>query len=202
MPARIPHPRRPESALYASTFKRAIDIVLSGAALMVSLPVMLLAGAAIWLEDRGSPIFRQMRVGQGGAPYRLFKLRSMPVNTRHVPSTQAQRLKTTRVGAFIRRTNIDELPQFFNIFCGDMSVVGPRPALASQTALLDMRRDNGALDCKPGLTGLAQVNAYDGMPEREKADWDGRYAADVTFFGDCRIIFRTFFYLLRRPPVY
>jgi len=163
---------------------------------------MLLVALAIWLEDNGPPLFTQVRVGRSGGNYRLFKLRSMSVNSGDLPSTQAHGLRTTKVGRIIRRTNIDELPQLFNILRGDMSVVGPRPALPSQVDLLEMRRQNGAYDCKPGLTGLAQVNSYDGMPEREKADWDGQYAADVSFFGDCRIILRTVFYLFRRPPVY
>ena len=188
--------------LYKSALKRAIDIALSGAAMAVCLPLILLAGLASWLEDGGPPLFTQTRVGKGGSSYRLFKLRSMPVSSGDVPSTQADRLRTTRVGRIIRRTNIDELPQLFNILRGDMSVVGPRPALASQIELLEMRRQNRSDDCKPGLTGLAQVNSYNGMPEREKADWDGQYAADVSLHVDCRIILRTVLYLFRRPPVY
>ncbi len=170
--------------------------------MVACLPLMLLAGLAIWLEDKGPPLFTQTRVGKGGSSYRLFKLRSMPVNSGDVPSMHAHRLRNTGVGWIIRRTNIDELPQLFNILRGDMSVVGPRPALTSQVELLEMRRQNRSYDCKPGLTGLAQVNSYDGMPEREKADWDGQYAADVSFHADCRIILRTVFYLFRRPPVY
>lgn len=188
--------------MYRTTFKRVVDIVLSAGALVAGLPVMIVAGLAIWLEDRGPALFRQTRVGKGGSAYLLFKLRSMPVNSGDLPSTQAGQLRTTRVGRIIRRTNVDELPQLFNILRGDMSVVGPRPALASQTELIVLRRTSGAFDCKPGLTGLAQVNSYDGMPETEKAEWDGRYAAGISFVNDCRIILRTVAYLGRRPPVY
>ena len=176
--------------------------MLAGAVLVLGLPLMLFAGLAIWIEDQGPPLFRQMRVGKGGAAYQLLKLRSMPMNSGDVPSVHAHGLRHTRVGRIIRRMNIDELPQLFNILRGDMSVVGPRPALASQVELLRMRRENRSYDCKPGLTGLAQVNSYDGMPEREKANWDAQYAADVSFFGDFRIILRTVLYLFRRPPVY
>lgn len=185
-----------------AALKRFMDIVISSSALLLLSPVILVAALAIWAEDRGHPIFRQIRVGRGGHPYELFKLRSMPINTGHVPSTEASRLRITRVGRIVRRTNIDELPQLFNILRGDMSVVGPRPALASQTHLLDLRRQSGADDCKPGLTGLAAIKAYDGMPEDEKARWDGEYASTRSFGLDCRIILRTFLYLLRRPPVY
>src|SRR5205823_7797451 len=117
----------------------------------------------IHLEDRGPVLFRQQRSGRDGRPFRIFKFRSMPVNTGDVPSSQARSLRVTRVGQIIRRLNIDELPQLINILRGDMSVVGPRPALPTQTALLDMRKANAAIKCKPGLTGLAQVNSYDNM---------------------------------------
>jgi O-antigen biosynthesis protein WbqP len=156
----------------------------------------------IRLEDGNRAIFRQRRVGRDGQEFTLMKFRSMPMNTSHVPSAQAASLRITRVGKVIRRLNIDELPQLFNIFRGDMSVVGPRPALASQTQLVDLRQQLGALSVRPGLTGLAQVNSYDGMPESEKAGFDGKYASRVTLWGDLRIILRTFTYLMHRPPVY
>ena len=126
----------------------------------------------------------------------------MPVNTADVPSADADTLSVTKTGEFIRRTNVDELPQLINILKGEMSLVGPRPAIPSQESLCLMRRGNGASDCPPGLTGLAQVNAYDGMPETEKARWDGEYAAKVSFRKDVTIIFRTLAYLTRKPPVY
>jgi O-antigen biosynthesis protein WbqP len=126
----------------------------------------------------------------------------MPVNTGDMPSAEARSTKVTKVGKLIRRTNIDELPQLFNVVKGDMSLVGPRPALPIQRQLCEYRGQIGALACKPGLTGLAQINSYDGMPEREKAEWDGRYASGVSFLTDIDIIARTLGYLLKRPPVY
>jgi O-antigen biosynthesis protein WbqP len=105
------------------------------------------------------------------------------------------------VGKVIRRTSVDELPQLLNIFRGDMSVVGPRPPLPSQTALLETRAALGAMWCKPGLTGWAQVNGRDGMSEPEKGRLDAQYAEQVSFVTDLRIIRRTFSYLLKRPPV-
>jgi O-antigen biosynthesis protein WbqP len=180
--------------MYRAHVKRWIDVVLALAGLLVAGPVMLIVAAAIRLEDGGPALFRQTRVGKDGAPFTLFKFRSMPVATPNVPSTQASQLTVTRVGRFIRRTNLDELPQLINVLRGDMSIVGPRPALAVQEDLLAERRRNGAAACRPGLTGLAQINSYDGMPVDEKALWDGRYAGQVTL--------RTFGYLSRRPPVY
>jgi O-antigen biosynthesis protein WbqP len=132
----------------------------------------------------------------------VLKFRSMPVSTPNMPSALVGQIKITRVGKVIRRTNLDELPQLINILRGQMSVVGPRPPLPSQQELCQIRQSNGALACKPGLTGLAQVNAYDGMPEKEKARWDGIYAASLSFISDMTIIFRTFRYLSKRPPVY
>jgi O-antigen biosynthesis protein WbqP len=89
-----------------------------------------------------------------------------------------------------------------NILKGDMSIVGPRPAIPSQERLLVLRRKNGADDIAPGLTGLAQINAYDGMPENEKARWDGEYASTVSFLTDLKVVARTFAYLTKKPPVY
>jgi O-antigen biosynthesis protein WbqP len=126
----------------------------------------------------------------------------MPVNTGDIPSAAARSVRITRVGRVIRRTNADELPQLVNILRGDMSVVGPRPALPAQRELVALRSANGALACTPGLTGLAQVNAYDGMSIEAKATWDGRYADRIRFFRDVAIILRTVRYLMAPPPTY
>lgn len=187
---------------YRDHLKRLFDILLSGLSLLATAPVLILTAIAIRLEDGGPALFCQQRVGQAGGPFRIFKFRSMPVNVENVPSAQASALKVTKVGKVIRRTNIDELPQLFNIFRGDMSVVGPRPGLPSQEALAEMRRLNGALTCRPGLTGLAQVSSYDGMTDQEKARFDGEYASSISLLGDLQIILRTFQYLAHRPPTY
>lgn len=188
--------------MYEVIFKRGMDLLVSGSALILLSPLMLLAALLIRLHDGGPALFRQQRVGKDGQPFEILKFRSMPVNTANVPSAHARTLTITPVGKVLRRTNIDELPQLICIFRGDMSLVGPRPSLAAQTELNALRRENGAIRCKPGLTGLAQVNGYDGMPETEKARWDGVYARRITFFGDLAVIFKTFAYLLKRPPVY
>jgi len=187
---------------YPAWGKRLLDLTLASAALLVLAPLLLLVALAIWLEDRGPVLFRQQRSGRNGQPFTLLKFRSMPVGSANLPSHEAARLGVTRVGALIRRTNIDELPQLLNIVAGDMSLVGPRPALPSQTELLALRRENGSIACRPGLTGQAQINSYDGMPVTHKAEQDGEYARHVNFPHDCAIILRTFRYLARRPPVY
>jgi O-antigen biosynthesis protein WbqP len=188
--------------MYQRYFKRLFDILSSAAALVVLSPLMLFVAFAIQLEDRGPALFRQRRVGKDGRNFTFLKFRSMPVNAPNVPSTAGATLRVTRVGALIRRTSIDELPQLLNILAGDMSVVGPRPAIPSQAALIAMREARGVFRCAPGLTGLAQINSYDGMPEEEKVSWDATYCDTVSFTGDMMIILRTFGYLLKPPPTY
>jgi len=188
--------------VYGRFLKRVVDVAISAGSLLALSPVMLLIAVAISAEDGGPVLFRQKRVGRGGELFEVLKFRSMPVATRDMPSALAGEVRVTRVGKIIRRTNLDELPQLLNILRGQMSVVGPRPPLPSQQELCQIRQVNGAIDCKPGLTGLAQINAYDGMPEKEKAKWDGTYAAKLSFLSDMTIILRTFRYLSKRPPVY
>jgi O-antigen biosynthesis protein WbqP len=191
-----------EMKVYGRCLKRVVDVVISTGSLVVLSPLMLLIAVSIAAEDGRPVLFRQKRVGRGGELFEVLKFRSMPLATREMPSALAGQVRVTRVGKIIRRTNLDELPQLINILRGQMSVVGPRPPLPSQQELCQIRQTNGALDCKPGLTGLAQINAYDGMPEGEKAKWDGTYAAKLSFIADMSIIFRTFRYLSKRPPVY
>jgi O-antigen biosynthesis protein WbqP len=188
--------------MYRNVLKRILDIVLATLGLVVLSPVMLIAAIWIYFEDRGPIFFTQQRIGRGGRTFNFLKFRSMPVNTANVPSVKAKELRVTGVGKMIRRTNIDELPQLLNILKGDMSVVGPRPAIPTQQKLLTLRHKVGADELAPGLTGLAQVNAYDNMPENEKARWDGEYAANLSFLTDVRIVLRTFAYLTKKPPVY
>jgi lipopolysaccharide/colanic/teichoic acid biosynthesis glycosyltransferase len=188
--------------MYRNVLKRILDIVLALLALALLLPVMLAVALWIYLEDRGPIFFTQERLGRKGRAFNFLKFRSMPVNTKNLPSAKAKELPVTGIGKIIRRTNIDELPQLINILKGDMSLVGPRPAIASQEKLLVLRHKVGADEIAPGLTGLAQVNAYDGMPENEKARWDGEYAANLSFLTDVKIVLRTFAYLTKKPPVY
>ena len=188
--------------MYRSVGKRIFDFASSSAVVLVLSPFLGITALSIRLEDGGPALFRQRRIGRGGRNFTLLKFRSMPVQTQDVPSGQAQLVTITRVGRIIRRTNLDEIPQLLNILKGDMSVVGPRPALSSQDELLKIRRENGAMDCKPGLTGLAQINSYDGMSETQKAQWDGKYARSVSFLQDMKIILGTLRYLMKSPPVY
>ena len=120
--------------LYERVFKRLFDLVIAVPSLVVLSPVFLFTALAIRLEDGGPVLFRQRRVGRDGIEFTIFKFRSMPVATPSVPSAAASKLSVTRVGAIIRRMNIDELPQLLNVLRGEMSIVGPRPALASRSS--------------------------------------------------------------------
>jgi O-antigen biosynthesis protein WbqP len=188
--------------IYRVFFKRDLDIFFSLAAMLLLSPLLLIVALLIKVFDPGPVIFRQKRVGINGEPFVFYKFRSMPVNTVDIPSDKIGALKIRRVGRFIRRTSIDELPQLFNILRGDMSIVGPRPPIASQIELIGLRRSNGALLCRPGLTGLAQIRSFDGMTVLQKAEIDGVYARSITLLGDIKIILGTFTYLVKPPPVY
>ncbi len=190
------------SSFYERFGKRAVDVAGALLALVFLSPLLLLTAIAIKLEDGGSIFFRQKRVGKNGLSFFLLKFRSMPQDSPELASADAAAINVTRVGAVIRRTNIDELPQLANILRGEMSIVGPRPALPRQEELVRLRRDSLASAIAPGLTGLAQVNGYDRMPVAEKAVWDSRYAESIAFPEDVRIVFRTVGYLIRKPPVY
>lgn len=126
----------------------------------------------------------------------------MPVDVESIESRHSANFPVTRVGKLLRRTSLDELLQLLNVIKGEMSLVGPRPPLPSQKELLQYRKNTMAYGCNPGLTGLAQINGYDGMPNDEKAGLGARYADGIGFWMDISIILRTIPYFLRRPPVY
>jgi O-antigen biosynthesis protein WbqP len=188
--------------MYERFGKRIVDVLLSLFALITLTPVFAAIATAIRLEDGPPVLFRQERVGKDTKGFEFLKFRSMPVDTPHLESRNAGTLAITKVGRLTRRTNLDEVPQLFNILKGEMSIVGPRPPLPTQTDVIGMRALNGSLGLRPGLTGLAQINAYEGMPPEEKAQWDGVYAANLSPSLDLSIILRTFRYLAKPPPSY
>lgn len=182
--------------------KRLFDVLLAIILMIVIMPVYILIGIIIYLQDGGSPIFKQIRVGEKGETFQFFKFRSMPLNSPNVGSHEKEKLKITPFGTFIRRTNLDELPQFYNVLKGDMSFIGPRPCIPNQTYLVKLRYENGSFNCKPGLTGWAQVNSFDGMTEIEKAKFDQEYIENLSFKRDFLILLKTVVYFTKKPPVY
>lgn len=188
--------------MYRRWLKRLLDVAVATVSLVLLSPVLGLIAVVIKVTDPGPVIFVQQRVGQGGRLFRFFKFRSMPCGTPELTSDRIKELKLSWIGRFIRRTNVDELPQLANVLMGDMSLVGPRPPIASQHDLIELRRASGALDCRPGLTGLAQVNSFDNMSVEEKARFDVEYASRVSLLFDLGIMIRTVSYLLKPPPKY
>lgn len=184
------------------TGKRLFDIILSIILLICLSPIFLIIAFIIRIQDGGSSIFRQERIGKKGVVFRFYKFRSMPLSTPNVESKETKKLQITPFGKFIRRTNLDELPQFYNVLKGDMSFIGPRPPIPSQTELIELRRMNGALQLSPGLTGWAQVNSFDGMSFSEKAKFDGEYASKISFGFEFLILLKTINYFTKKPPTY
>jgi lipopolysaccharide/colanic/teichoic acid biosynthesis glycosyltransferase len=139
---------------------RLFDILFSLAGLIFGLPVFLVL-AAIGFFDTGSPLFRQVRVGRNKRPFTLIKFRTMRLGTAHVATHLADPAAVTPFGSFLRRTKLDELPQLWNVLCGNMSLVGPRPCLFEQLELIAARERLGVFAVRPGITGLAQVSGID-----------------------------------------
>ena len=163
--------------IYDKYLKRTIDIILSFGGLVILSPVFAITALAIKAEDPGPVFFTQKRVGQNKEYFMLHKFRSMSVNTpKDVPTHMLKNCGITNVGAFIRKTSIDELPQLWCIFRGNMSIIGPRPGLWNQDYLTAERDKYGANDVKPGLTGLAQISGRDELEITDKAKLDGVYA--------------------------
>tara|TARA_B100000579_G_C22683416_1_gene781433 strand:- start:329 stop:895 length:567 start_codon:yes stop_codon:yes gene_type:complete len=188
--------------MYNLFVKRFFDIFISILFLATLSPLFILIFFSIKIFDNGPVLFTQRRIGKNGKEFIFFKFRTMSIDTLELPSDMISNPKISFIGQLMRRTNIDELPQLFNILIGDMSLVGPRPALFSQKSLIDMRFKNGSINCVPGLTGLAQINSYNSMPESKKAKFDEIYSLNISPSLDFFIIIRTFFYLLSPPPVY
>lgn len=190
--------------MYRDHIKRLLDLILSlGAAVVLAIPMGLLA---LWvkLDSPGPVFFRQRRVGAGKTHFNILKFRTMRGDTPHdVPTHLLKNADSyiTKSGAFLRRTSLDELPQIYNIIAGEMSIIGPRPALYNQYDLIEARDAVHANDIRPGLTGLAQVNGRDELPIDVKARYDGEYAADITFRKDLAIFLRSITYVFQRRGV-
>jgi O-antigen biosynthesis protein WbqP len=150
---------------------RVLDVLLSSLGLVMGLPILVLLWILGWL-DTGSPLFRQERVGRHQKPFTLVKFRTMRPETPSVATHLADASAVTKLGHFLRRSKLDELPQLWNVLKGEMSLVGPRPCLFSQTELIDERESRGVFKARPGVTGLAQINGIDMSTPRLLAETD------------------------------
>ena len=171
-----------------------MDIVLSIVGILALALPMLIIAVVVRIDSLGPALFRQVRVGCDGKEFFMLKFRTMKMSAPHdTPTDKLDGAGTyvTRVGHFLRRSSLDEVPQLFNILCGHMSFIGPRPALPSQTELLFMREQNGASSLRPGLSGLAQINGRDLIDDTKKAQLDGEYAQRISFTLDVKCFFGT-----------
>lgn len=194
---------------YDRIIKRIIDFVLSLAGIIVLIPVWIILAVAIKIDDPGPVLFKQKRIARDNKDgtvkyFYILKYRSMKTSTpkdmpTHLLKNPEQYI--TRVGGFLRKTSLDELPQIFNIFLGQMAIVGPRPALYNQTDLYEERAKYGANKVRPGLTGWAQINGRDELLIEDKARLDGEYVSRMSLLMDLKCFFGTFLSVLRQDGV-
>jgi len=183
--------------------KRIFDIVFSLIVLLISILPILTIAAAVRLTSQGPVIYWSDRVGKDNTIFRMPKFRTMKIDTpaiaTHLMTDPDKYL--TRVGKFLRKTSLDELPQIWSILLGDMSVVGPRPALFNQDDLVELRTAAGVDKLRPGLTGWAQINGRDELPIPEKVKLDAEYLERKSFLFDLKIVLLTFSRVLHRKGV-
>ena len=186
------------------TLKRIFDGTLSGVALLLLAPFLLLIALLIKIDSTGPVFFKQERIGLRETRFWMYKFRTMHQDTPNDVPTHLFNDSTkhiTRVGAFLRKTSLDELPQLVNILKGEMAIVGPRPALWNQDDLVETRRQVGATEALPGLTGWAQVKGRDELPIEVKAKLDGEYVRQMSFWFDLRCIALTVRNVLLREGI-
>ena len=190
--------------MYQKFGKRFLDIVLSGCLIIGLAPLYLILALAIKIDDPGPVFFRQKRMGIHKTYFQIMKFRTMKMDApKNVPTHLLENPEQyiTRVGKVMRKFSLDELPQIFQIFTGEMSFIGPRPALWDQFDLIEERDKYGANDVRPGLTGWAQINGRDELPIHVKAWFDGEYVNKISFLFDCKCFFGTILSVLRSDGV-
>lgn len=190
--------------MYRNFLKRLMDIFISAVGIVVLAIPMLILTIVIKLDTPGPVLFRQKRVGIHKSHFNILKYRTMRIDTpKDMPTHMLENPDQwiTKTGKFLRKTSLDELPQIFNIFLGQMSVIGPRPALWNQYDLIEERDRYGANDVRPGLTGWAQINGRDELEIPVKAKLDGEYVEKMSFFFDCKCFFGTIASVLKSDGV-
>ncbi len=190
--------------MYKNFVKKILDFTSALTGIIVLSPLFVALFIAIKLDSKGPIFFKQKRVGKNKKHFNILKFRTMRIDTpkdcpTHLLENPEQYI--TKVGAFLRKTSLDELPQFFNIISGEMSVVGPRPALWNQYDLIDERDKYGANDLVPGITGWAQINGRDELEIDVKAKFDGEYAQKISLTFDCKCFFATITSVLKKEGV-
>ncbi|XMB87490.1 sugar transferase [Mycoplasmatota bacterium WC44] len=190
--------------MYTKYSKRIIDVLLSLIGLTILSLIFIILALVIKLESRGPVFFKQKRVGKNKVHFNILKFRTMRIETpKDIPTHMLKDPEKyiTKSGKFLRRTSLDELPQIFNILKGEMSIIGPRPALWNQYDLIEERDKYEANNLTPGLTGLAQINGRDELPIPIKAQFDGEYVKKIGLVMDIKCFFGTIFSILKNDGV-
>ncbi len=179
--------------MFYRIFKRVLDIILSIILIILFIPFWIVIPLMIKIDSPGNVIFKQKRVGINSDYFTIFKFRTMKTGTPDIPTDELGNQKNlyTRAGKFLRRFSIDEFPQLINILKGDMSFVGPRPALYNQELLIRMRKEKGVDKVKPGVTGLAQINGRDDLSIPDKVMYDSSYVEDASLWLDLKVFMST-----------
>jgi len=179
-------------------FKRLFDVVASLIALIILLPVLLVVSIIVAIDTKAFPIFVQLRMGRNNKPFKM--LASAPADVATSKLSDSDRY-ISKIGSFLRRFSIDELPQLINILFGNMSIVGPRPVVLTETDLLELRTRNGACSVRPGLTGVAQTSGRDKLSIYDKAKMDAFYANNLSLSLDFRVLVLSVGYVLRSRDI-
>lgn len=190
--------------MYQKVFKRVIDVVLTLLGLIILSPIFLLIAVAIKLDSKGPVLFKQKRVGKNKILFNIYKFRTMKIDTPNDAPTHLLKnpdFYITSIGKFLRKTSLDELPQLINILKGEMSIIGPRPALWNQYDLVNERDIYNANDFYPGLTGWAQINGRDELPIKKKAALDGEYVQNINLFFDIKCFYLTIVSVFKREGI-
>lgn len=190
--------------MYIKIVKRLIDIIFSLISCIILSPIMVLIAILIKIDTEGPILFSQKRVGIHKSFFQMYKFRTMCIHTpkdcpTHLLEDANQYI--TPIGNFLRKTSLDELPQLWNILKGDMSFVGPRPALWNQEDLIQLRDNNASNDVRPGLTGWAQINGRDTLTLEKKAEYDGEYVKHISFLFDMKCIVGTVSSVITRDGI-
>lgn len=189
--------------LYRNYFKRLIDMLVAALVLIIGCIPMLIVAIIVKITSPGPVFFKQRRYGLNSEPFNMYKFRSMSERAPELANQNFADMDAyiTPVGSFLRKTSIDELPQLINVFLGKMSLIGPRPLADTDRKVLDLRREFGADQVRPGITGLAQVNGRNNISDVEKAEYDTEYAQHVTARNDFAIVVQTIVKVVKQDDI-
>ena len=192
-----------DSSFIYRFLKRVIDVICSLLGIIALSPVLIIVSILIKLESKGPIIFKQLRAGKDSKPFYIYKFRSMKTNPPNIATNDFNNASDyiTKMGRFIRKTSLDEIPQLFNILKGDMSIVGPRPVILEEVELIELRQMYNVDKILPGITGWAQINGRDNIGNEEKVKYDYEYLTKKSIIMDLYIIVMTALKVLKRSDI-